>query len=103
MYAAQIPLSTRNARSAPSLVQHDGIPVFAEYGEDRKTYYAHLEAAVALKPDVVIDDGADMIAFLARPARHTARVGFEQTTTGVQRLRSMANTEQPAVSRHRSQ
>lgn len=86
------PLSTRNAICA-SLVRHDGIPVFAEYGEDRKTYYAHLEAAVAIKPDVVIDDGADMITFLARPARTTARVGFEQTTTGVQRLRSMANTE----------
>ena len=85
------PLSTRSAICA-SLVQHDGIPVFAEYGEDRKTYYAHLEAAVALKPDVVIDDGADMIAFLARPTQTTARVGFEQTTTGVQRLRSMAST-----------
>ena len=85
------PLSTRDAICA-SLVQHDGIPVFAEYGEDRETYYTHLEAAVALKPDIVIDDGADMIAFLAQSAQTTARVGFEQTTTGVQRLRSMAST-----------
>ena len=83
------PLSTRDAICA-SLVQHDGIPVFAEYGEDRETYYTHLEAAVAIKPDIVIDDGADMITFLAESGQTSARVGFEQTTTGVQRLRSMA-------------
>ncbi len=85
------PLSTRDAVCA-SLVQHDGIPVFAAYGEDRETYYAHLQEALAVKPDIVIDDGADMIAFMAQSEITTATVGLEQTTTGVQRLRSMAST-----------
>ena len=82
------PLSTRDEICA-SLVQHDGIAVFAYYGEDRATYYAHLQAAAAVQPDIVLDDGADLIACLAQSKAHIARVGVEQTTTGVQRLRSM--------------
>ena len=82
------PLSTRDEICA-SLVQHDGIAVFAHYGEDRDTYHEHLQAAASVHPDIVLDDGADLIAFLAQSGASTARLGVEQTTTGVQRLRSM--------------
>jgi adenosylhomocysteinase len=82
------PLSTRDEICA-SLVQRDGIAVFAHYGEDRETYYAHLQAAASVHPDIVLDDGADMIALLAQSRTPTAGIGVEQTTTGVQRLRSM--------------
>src|SRR5262245_14526152 len=82
------PLSTR-AEICASLVQHDGIPVFAHYGEDRATYYAHLQAVAAVQADIVLDDGADLIACLAQSSKPTATVGVEQTTTGVQRLRNM--------------
>jgi adenosylhomocysteinase len=82
------PLSTRDEVCA-ALVQHDGMAVFASYGEDRDTYYKHLRAAASVHPDIVLDDGADMIAFLAQSDTPTARVGVEQTTTGVERLRSM--------------
>src|SRR5262245_57169553 len=82
------PLSTRDEICA-SLVQHDGITVFAHYGEDRATYHTHLQAAASVQPDIVLDDGADLIACLAQSGGHEATVGVEQTTTGVQRLRSM--------------
>jgi adenosylhomocysteinase len=82
------PLSTRDDVCA-SLVQHDGIAVFAYYGEDRDSYYQHLQAAASVHPDIVLDDGADLIALLAQSGAHTTFVGIEQTTTGVQRLRSM--------------
>ena len=75
------PLSTRNEICA-SLVQHDGITVFASYGEDRQQYYEHLHAAVSVQPDIVMDDGADMITFLAQSNTLTAKIGIEQTTTG---------------------
>jgi adenosylhomocysteinase len=82
------PLSTRDEVCA-SLVQHDGIAVFAYHGEDRDSYYRHLQAAASVRPDIVLDDGADLIAFLAQSGAPTPFVGIEQTTTGVQRLRSM--------------
>ncbi|HXV47338.1 MAG TPA: adenosylhomocysteinase, partial [Candidatus Binatia bacterium] len=59
------PLSTRDEVCA-SLVQHDGIAVFAHYGEDRNSYYEHLQAAVSVRPDIVLDDGADLIVCLAQ-------------------------------------
>jgi adenosylhomocysteinase len=83
------PLSTRDDVCA-SLIQHDRVSVFARYGEDVASYQAHLRAAAAMPADVVLDDGADLIAVLARSGRGRARVGLEQTTTGVQRLRGMA-------------
>ena len=82
------PLSTRDDVCA-SLVQHDGIAVFAYYGEDRESYYQHLQAAASAQADIVLDDGADLIALLAQSGAPTTFVGIEQTTTGVQRLRSM--------------
>jgi adenosylhomocysteinase len=82
------PLSTRDEVCA-SLVQHDGIAVFAHYGEDRDSYYQNLQAAVSAHPDIVLDDGADLIVCLAQSGAPAPIIGIEQTTTGVKRLRSM--------------
>ena len=69
------------------------IPVFAIKGEDNDTYYSHILAAIDHKPQITMDDGADLVAML-----HTKRTdalegvigGTEETTTGVIRLRAMA-------------
>jgi adenosylhomocysteinase len=91
---ASNPLSTQDDVAA-SLVKHDKIPVFAIKGEDAKTYYRHIMASLDVKPMMTMDDGADVVSVL-----HTKRKdllpgvigGTEETTTGVIRLRSMANT-----------
>lgn len=88
---ASNPLSTQDDVAA-ALVD-DGIAVFARAGEDRTTYFQHLGAALAHRPQLVMDDGADLATLL-----HTARTdlaasvigGTEETTTGVTRLRAMA-------------
>jgi adenosylhomocysteinase len=89
---ASNPLSTQDDVAA-SLVQHEGIPVFAVKGEDNKTYYEHIEAAIEHKPQITMDDGADVVSALH--STHKAMLkqvlgGTEETTTGVIRLRSMA-------------
>ena len=89
---ASNPLSTQDEVAA-SLVKHDSIPVFAIKGEDNATYYSHLRAVLDAKPNVTMDDGADLVSTL-----HTERKellegivgGTEETTTGVIRLRAMA-------------
>ncbi len=89
---ASNPLSTQDDVAA-SLVKHDEIPVFAIKGEDRDTYYEHLKAVLDAKPQITMDDGADLVSTL-----HTERqelidgviAGTEETTTGVIRLRAMA-------------
>ena len=89
---ASNPLSTQDDTAA-SLVKNDRIPVFAIKGEDNKTYYSHINAALDFKPHYTMDDGADLVSTL-----HTDRSellpavkgGTEETTTGVIRLRSMA-------------
>ncbi len=89
---ASNPLSTQDDVAA-ALVELYGIPVFAVRGEDRDTYYAHLREVIDRKPDIVIDDGADLISTLHREYPDLAdRVlgGMEETTTGVIRLRAMA-------------
>jgi adenosylhomocysteinase len=86
------PLSTQDDVAA-SLVLHHGIPVFAIKGEDRDSYYAHIGAALDHRPQITMDDGADLVNEL-----HTKRTellgdvvgGTEETTTGVIRLRAMA-------------
>ena len=91
---ASNPLSTQDDVAA-SLVKHDKIPTFAIKGEDAKTYYKHIMATLDMKPQMTMDDGADLVSVL-----HTQRKnllgnvigGTEETTTGVIRLRSMANT-----------
>ena len=89
---ASNPLSTQDDVAA-SLVKHDEIPVFSIKGEDNKTYYQHIDAVLDLKPSMTMDDGADLVSTL-----HKSKVdlipgvigGTEETTTGVIRLRSMA-------------
>jgi adenosylhomocysteinase len=88
---ASNPLSTQDDVAA-SLVKDFGIGVFARRGENVKTFYRHLDAAIDHKPNVTMDDGADLVNRL-----HTARkseagnivASMEETTTGVIRLRAM--------------
>ena len=89
---ASNPLSTQDD-VASSLVVNDEIPVFAIKGEDNETYYKHIHAALEHRPQVTIDDGADLVSTI-----HKERAdligdvigGTEETTTGVIRLRAMA-------------
>ena len=90
---ASNPLSTQDDVAA-SLVNDYGIPVYAIKGEDNDTYYSHIAAALDHKPHITMDDGADLVHAL-----HTDRQdvvegvfgGTEETTTGVIRLRAMAD------------
>ncbi len=89
---ASNPLSTQDEVAA-SLVVHDEIPVYAIKGEDNITYYKHLEAALAHKPHITMDDGADLVSTLHKEHRDlltTILGGTEETTTGVIRLRAMS-------------
>lgn len=89
---ASNPLSTQDEVAA-SLVMHDEIPVYAIKGEDNVTYYKHLEAALAHKPHITMDDGADLVSTLHKSHRELLPEilgGTEETTTGVIRLRAMA-------------
>src|SRR6266700_983477 len=88
---ASNPLSTQDDVAA-ALVEEFDIAVFAIKGEDNETYYSHIEAAVDHKPQLTMDDGADVIGVL-----HSARreqlgdiiAGTEETTTGVIRLKAL--------------
>ncbi|MHB8135894.1 MAG: adenosylhomocysteinase [Anaerolineaceae bacterium] len=89
---ASNPLSTQDEIAA-SLVVHDEIPVYAIKGEDNVTYYRHLEAALAHKPHITMDDGADLVSTLHKEHRDLLPIvlgGTEETTTGVIRLRAMS-------------
>src|ERR1700687_260747 len=89
---ASNPLSTTDAAAA-SLVAHHGISVFAIKGEDNETYYRHIASALEHRPTMTMDDGADLVAALHKDRTDLiADVigGTEETTTGVIRLRSMA-------------
>ncbi len=89
---ASNPLSTRDDVCA-TLVAHENIPVYAFYGEDVQTYYRHVDQVLAHKPQLTMDDGADLIVKLHELGGETLdRVigGMEETTTGVIRVRSMA-------------
>ncbi len=88
---ASNPLST-NDFVAASLVKDFDIPTFAIKGEDNKTYYRHLNAALDQKPNITMDDGADLVTLLhtERKDQLKAVIGSsEETTTGVIRLRAM--------------
>ncbi len=90
---ASNPLSTQDDVAA-SLVEHLGISVFSIKGEDTKTYYEHLKAALAVKPDLTMDDGADLVSAIHQKshADHANIIGgTEETTTGVIRLRALAS------------
>lgn len=89
---ASNPLSTQDDVAA-SLVKDYGIPVFAIKGEDNKTYYRHLNAALDFKPNITMDDGADLVSTIHKDRRELLTDivgGTEETTTGVIRLRAMA-------------
>jgi adenosylhomocysteinase len=89
---ASNPLSTQDD-VAGSLVRDYGIPVFAIKGEDNDTYYNHILAALDHKPQITMDDGADLVSVLhtkRRDALDAVIGGTEETTTGVIRLRAMA-------------
>jgi adenosylhomocysteinase len=89
---ASNPLSTQDDVAA-ALVKYYDIPVFAIKGEDEETYYSHIEEVLKRKPQVTMDDGADLISTLH--LKHPELIGqviggTEETTTGVIRLRAMA-------------
>lgn len=89
---ASNPLSTQDDVAA-SLVRDFEIPVFAITGEDNKTYYDHLRAAIEHGPVVTMDDGADLVSNIHSDYPEIAKniIGsMEETTTGVIRLRAMA-------------
>jgi adenosylhomocysteinase len=89
---ASNPLSTQDDVAA-ALCEQSGISVYAIKGEDNETYYRHINEVLDHHPNVTMDDGADLVGLL-----HTKRkeqlteivAGTEETTTGVIRLRSMA-------------
>ena len=90
---ASNPLSTQD-ETAAALVREYGIPTYSIKGEDNETYYRHINAALDHRPQITLDDGADLVSTL-----HQARSemldyvlgGTEETTTGVIRLNAMAN------------
>ena len=88
---ASNPLSTQDDVAA-AMVSYWKIPVFAIKGEDAKTYYRHIEGAVAQGPNITMDDGADVISVIHQKRRELAKDvfgGTEETTTGVIRLKSL--------------
>ena len=90
---ASNPLSTQDDVAA-SLVKDFNIPVFAICGENRGTYYKHINAAIDHKPVITLDDGADLVNELhtrRRKDAHRIIASMEETTTGVIRLRALAN------------
>lgn len=89
---ASNPLSTQDDAAA-SLVADYEVPVFAVCGEDRDTYYDHVNAVLDMKPTITMDDGADLVSTLHSKRSELIehiKGGTEETTTGVIRLRSMA-------------
>ncbi|GAA5530209.1 adenosylhomocysteinase [Herpetosiphon gulosus] len=91
--AASNPLSTQDDVAA-ALVQYDEIPVYAIKGEDNATYYNHLKAALDHAPHITMDDGADLVSAVLKDRREllpNLLGSTEETTTGVIRLRAMAN------------
>jgi adenosylhomocysteinase len=89
---ASNPLSTQDDVAA-ALVTHFEIPVFAIKGEDNVTYYKHINSALDHRPNITMDDGADLVSTLHKDRREMLKDvigGTEETTTGVIRLRAMA-------------
>ena len=90
---ASNPLSTQDD-VASSLVKDYGIPTYAIKGEDKDTYYSHIVSALDHKPQITMDDGADLVTMILTKRQDLVPGvlgGTEETTTGVIRLRSMAN------------
>jgi adenosylhomocysteinase len=91
---ASNPLSTQDEVAAALVRDHD-IATFAQKGEDNPTYYKHIQSVLAIRPQVTMDDGADLISTLHGDRKDLAPDvigGTEETTTGVIRLRAMEKT-----------
>ena len=92
---ASNPLSTQDDVAA-ALAMKYGISTFAINGEDRKTYFKHINATLDTRPDITMDDGADLVSILhskRKPQTKEIKAGTEETTTGVIRLKSMAQNK----------
>ncbi|MFH1701067.1 MAG: adenosylhomocysteinase [Candidatus Zixiibacteriota bacterium] len=90
---ASNPLSTQDDVAA-SLVDDYGISVFAINGENNRLYYKHINQALDIRPHITMDDGADLVSTLHSDRKELldgVLAGTEETTTGVIRLRAMAN------------
>ena len=90
---ASNPLSTQDDVAA-CLVADYGIPVYALKGEDNDTYHRHVQIALDHRPNIIIDDGSDVVATLIQERQHQMSdiIGTtEETTTGIVRLRAMFN------------
>jgi len=88
---ASNPLSTQDDVAA-CLVADYGIPVYAIKGEDNDTYHRHVQIALDHRPNIIIDDGSDVVATLVQERQHQLSdiIGTtEETTTGIVRLRAM--------------
>lgn len=88
---ASNPLSTQDDVAA-ALVSHYEMPVYAVKGEDNASYYRHIAAAIDHRPQITMDDGADVVSTLhstRREALTDVLGGTEETTTGVIRLRAL--------------
>jgi len=88
---ASNPLSTQD--DAAAALVREGIAVFARKGEDRDTYFRHINAVLETKPQITMDDGADVVTLLHTERKELlthVKGGTEETTTGVIRLRAMA-------------
>ncbi len=91
LLCASNPLSTQDDVAA-SLVKDYGIKVFAKCGEDKKSYYSNLIAAIKHKPEITMDDGADLLSLLHTKFKDQAfkiKGSMEETTTGVIRLKAL--------------
>jgi len=89
---ASNPLSTNDAVAA-ALASNHAVKTYAIRGEDNDTYYSHIEAALDHGPQMTMDDGADLVSVLHKSRREQLKQvigGTEETTTGVIRLRAMA-------------
>jgi len=89
---ASNPLSTQDDVAA-ALCEQSGISVYAIKGEDNETYYRHINAVLDHRPTITMDDGADLVSLLHTERRDQLAdivAGTEETTTGVIRLRAMA-------------
>jgi adenosylhomocysteinase len=92
---ASNPLSTDDSVAA-ALVENHNIPIFAIHGEDKDTYYSHIQSAIEHEPQITMDDGADLVSEILQDDPELAQnlIGStEETTTGVVRLRAMANDD----------
>lgn len=88
---ASNPLSTQDDVAASLVLDHE-IPVFAQKGEDNATYSRHVQIALDHRPNIIIDDGSDVVATLIQERQHQIPdlIGTtEETTTGIVRLRAM--------------